>query len=192
MIKILEKLEKAKVKAKLIEQNKWETFRRRKKGVTPKVPILDPTPATEDNNTKKRNELKRIDMEIAILRSQSFAKDSEVAEDIRELERQRSEIISGEKPVESLADILRARFDAIKQAHCVQKESQIVYEARRVCEKVRGNFQKDRNFYIKAVKTFPTTIDYLITTALEGAGKSSERYFAKMIAKKIREEVPKQ
>lgn len=70
-----------------------------------------PEVVTNNPNAVKKEEIKRLDMEIAILKSQHFGKDSETAEDIREYERQRSEVIGNEKTTETLADLLKARME---------------------------------------------------------------------------------
>lgn len=76
-----------------------------------------------------------------------------------------------------MADIVRERMRAMSGNPAER-------EAERMCRKLRGNWEKNRAFYLKAVRELPNSSARLCAAAAE-LGKIPERYFMRSVSNEL-------
>lgn len=104
-------------------------------------------------------------------------KNSERAAEIRCLESELSETVSGKRTFASVSDLVRERMRAMAGNPAER-------EAERMCRKLRGNWEKNRAFYLKAVRELPNSSARLCAAAAE-LGKVPERYFMRSVSNEL-------
>lgn len=167
----LESMEKKKVRKKLEASGAWKERKR--------------SSARRKAEKKKDSGVSaRFAAEAAALRAASSGKSSAEAAEARALEAQASAAANGSAAFSSVAQILAARMAARNGSAGHDRHEG---KAREVCRKVRGNWERNRKLYFKAVTAFPNTVDRMVAAAVELATSSPEKYFAKCVGERVRE-----
>jgi len=180
----LENCEKEKIKNKLIEKWLWKSYIRR--------PNLQAIKKVDQDSNDLEEKIANIDLKINELQKTNFSKFSPAAEEIRILEKERSDIITNQKSWPStIAELILKRFknkiisEEREYSDEYKQRQNIYYEAKRICEMIGWDFDKNKPLYIKAVRVFPNSIDRYVWLTLE-RGRQKEKYFAKIISKKFK------
>jgi len=182
----LNQLEKKKVENKLIEQWKWKDYKREYKSINntydPSLPKSKPKIVNKERVLFLENEIRRLQPEL-------LSKYSETAELIREYQSELS-LLKHSTVDNSIWTLIWDRFEILSKSReeprrVEEKCPEHVIKAKFICDKLRWNWNKSSNFYIKSVLLLPNTVDRFVSTAYEKARKK-ECYFTTSVSKEFR------
>jgi len=182
----LNQLEKKKVENKLIEQWKWKDYKREYKSINntynPSIPKSKPKVVNKERVLFLENEIRRLQPEL-------LSKYSETAELIRGYQSELS-LLKHSTVDNSIWTLIWDRFKMLSKSRekprRVEEECpEHVIKAKFICDKLRWNWNKSSNFYIKSVLLLPNTVDRFVSTAYEKALKK-ECYFTTSVSKEFR------
>lgn len=178
----LNDLEKKKVQEKLEKEGKWVDYTKQRKKWEIEISTVPAYTPKKKQNVEER--IWFLENEISRLQWASYIwKNSSVADTIREYQKELNDLKYTPLTTGSLGSIVAQRYEHIKALKHDSRSSDDLHKALEICQKLRGNWDKTRNFYLKAVKMLPRTIDGYVATTLELSNKSKERYFTKMVSK---------
>lgn len=180
LLKKLNNLEKNKVEKILKEQWKWKDFTKSR--------LKGEIKQKQDNKEVISNRIIFLENEILKLQSCIISKNSSSAEKIREYQLELNDIKYKPLSNNSLSNLLLERFSNIKKIKDVEKNWKSKYskdqyrKAKNICDSLKGDWNKNSNFYLKAVSVCETTIDRYVWMTKENA-KNKERYFLTCVSK---------
>lgn len=176
----LNELERKKVEKKLKSQWKWKDYNSNRKSKPIDIIIKEEgSDKSKIDSSIKNERINFLHNEICRLQRNLSSKYSEEADLIRQYQKELSDLKY--KKEKSFSELIKERvLNAANNNGKVWNND--LYRAKDICLKLNWSWDKSRNFYIKAIKLFPNSVDRHVVTSIEKAKFSKERYFLRTVS----------